>query len=79
MSLISDGVIEVSRNGASLKFTHRDRRGEPLRTLAKAGFMTGASWKQAMEDWLANFDETMPLIKPCGTRTTVGGFEEERL
>ena len=77
--LIEAGKIVVTRMGPTLKFTHVDHDGQPRRSLAKAPFMSAQNWKQAQEDWLDNYDEAMPLIKPCGTQITVAAFEQERL
>lgn len=76
--MIEGGRIVVTRAGPALKFTHMRADGTPGRVLAKEGFMSGGAWVRAMEDWLANYDEDMPLVKPCGTLTTVGAYEEDR-
>lgn len=77
--LFDAGKIVVTRAGPTLKFTHVSPDGAARRTLAKQPFMNAQAWKQAQEDWLANYDETMPLVKPCGAVITVGAFEQERL
>ena len=77
--LIEGGKIVVTRTGPTLKFTHIAPDGAPRRALAKQPFMNAHTWRTAQEDWLANYDETMPLVKPCGAVITVGDFERERL
>lgn len=76
--LIDGGKIIVGRVGVGLQFTHIGPDGTQLRRLSKQPFQNAQAWKQAMEDWLSNYDEAMPLIKPCGATSTVGAFESER-
>jgi hypothetical protein len=76
--MIEGGRIVVTRAGPALKFTHYGEDGQPRRSLSKAGFMNGQAWSRAMEDWLTNYHEDMPLVKPCGALTTVGAYEEDR-
>ena len=75
---MSEGKIVVGRVGVGLTFTHVAPDGTPLRKLVKQPFQNAQAWKQAMEDWLSNYDEDMVLIKPCGSQITVAAFESER-
>lgn len=77
--LIEGGKIVVTRMGPTLKFTHIGPDGVIMRALAKQPFMNAHVWRKAQEDWLGNYDEAMPLVKPCGAISTVGAFEQERL
>lgn len=73
--LIEDGRIEIMRTGVTHKFVHIRPTGEPGRTLVKQTYMNARAWNQAVEDWLANYHEGMPLKKLDGSITTVGAYE----
>lgn len=73
--LIDKGSIEIERNGTSVKFIHRDEHGQPRRSLSKLPFQSAVVWKQAIEDWLSNYDEAMPLRRLDGSVVTVGAYE----
>lgn len=76
--LIDKGWIELEREGAAIRYVHRDEAGQPLRVLSKQGFQSGALWQRAVDDWLANFHDKLPLKRLDGTMTTVAAYEDER-
>jgi hypothetical protein len=76
--LIDKGRIELERNGTTTRFVHRDEQGQQLRTLQREPYQSAALWQRAVEDWLANFHEDIPLKRLDGTVVTVGDYEAAR-
>lgn len=76
--LIDKGRIELERNGAGVRYVHKDENGQPLRTLAKQPYQSPTLWRRAVDDWLANFHENLPLKRLDGRMSTVGAYEDER-
>lgn len=77
--LIDKGRIDIEPRGPDrVLYIHSDENGLPMRVLERQRFQTDTLWQRAIDDWLANFHDKLPLKRVDGAVTTVGAHKGSR-